>query len=104
VCLWSVRWQGSHPTLGGGIERALDPGGVGRGMPGREWWWESRRASVAKALTHALPLRPSLPPSQPPSLYQAQDRYGERAGGYCRVLRTLPRKGDNAPMAILELV
>ncbi|KAM3570692.1 hypothetical protein VYU27_007257 [Nannochloropsis oceanica] len=35
---------------------------------------------------------------------QAQDRYGERAGGYCRVLRTLPRKGDNAPMAILELV
>lgn len=34
----------------------------------------------------------------------AADRYGDREGGYCRVLRTLPRKGDNAPMAVLELV
>ncbi len=35
---------------------------------------------------------------------QAADRYGDREGGYCRVLRTLPRKGDNAAMAVLELV
>jgi large subunit ribosomal protein L17 len=34
----------------------------------------------------------------------APERYGERNGGYCRVLRTLPRQGDNAKMAIIELV
>lgn len=35
---------------------------------------------------------------------QAQERYGARNGGYTRVLRTVPRRGDNAEMAILELV
>jgi large subunit ribosomal protein L17 len=35
---------------------------------------------------------------------QAPERYSERNGGYCRVLRTMPRKGDNAPMGIIELV
>jgi large subunit ribosomal protein L17 len=34
----------------------------------------------------------------------AQDRYGDRNGGYTRVLRTVPRRGDNAEMAIIELV
>jgi len=34
----------------------------------------------------------------------APERYEDRNGGYCRVLRTLPRQGDNAKMAILELV
>lgn len=39
------------------------------------------------------------------SLFEhATDRYGERHGGYTRVLRTMARRGDNAPMAILELV
>ncbi|MBD1809217.1 50S ribosomal protein L17 [Microcoleus sp. FACHB-SPT15] len=33
-----------------------------------------------------------------------QDRYGDRNGGYTRVLRTVPRRGDNAEMAIIELV
>jgi len=39
------------------------------------------------------------------SLFEAApERYGERNGGYCRVLRTMPRRGDNAKMAIIELV
>ncbi|KAK1870189.1 hypothetical protein I4F81_012651 [Pyropia yezoensis] len=39
------------------------------------------------------------------SLFEAApERYGERNGGYCRVLRTLPRRGDNAKMAVIELV
>lgn len=35
---------------------------------------------------------------------QAPERYGERNGGYTRVLHTMPRRGDNAPMGIIELV
>jgi len=31
-------------------------------------------------------------------------RYGNRQGGYTRVIRTGPRRGDAAEMAILELV
>lgn len=39
------------------------------------------------------------------SLFEAApDRYADRKGGYTRVLRTVARQGDNAKMAIIELV
>ena len=34
----------------------------------------------------------------------AKERYGNRNGGYTRVVRTVRRRGDNAEMAIIELV
>ncbi|NJL01182.1 MAG: 50S ribosomal protein L17 [Spirulinaceae cyanobacterium SM2_1_0] len=35
---------------------------------------------------------------------EASERYGSRQGGYTRVVRTMRRRGDNAEMAIIELV
>lgn len=35
---------------------------------------------------------------------QAGERYADRQGGYTRILRTVRRRGDNAEMAIIELV
>lgn len=32
------------------------------------------------------------------------DRYKERPGGYCRILKAGFRYGDNAPLAVIELV
>lgn len=34
---------------------------------------------------------------------QAAERYGDRKGGYTRILRTVRRRGDNSEMAIIEL-
>ena len=39
------------------------------------------------------------------SLFEkATERYGSRNGGYTRVVRTVPRRGDNAEMAIIEMM
>lgn len=35
---------------------------------------------------------------------RAEERYGDRQGGYTRIMRTVARRGDNAEMAIIELV
>ncbi|MBE9239807.1 50S ribosomal protein L17 [Synechocystis salina] len=34
----------------------------------------------------------------------APSRYKDRDGGYTRIIRTLRRRGDNAEMAVIELV
>lgn len=34
----------------------------------------------------------------------ANSRYGDRNGGYTRIVRTVNRRGDNAEMAVIELV
>jgi large subunit ribosomal protein L17 len=34
----------------------------------------------------------------------APQRYGNRNGGYTRIVRTVNRRGDNSQMAIIELV
>jgi len=35
---------------------------------------------------------------------QAKERYADRDGGYTRIVRTVSRRGDNAEIAILQLV
>ncbi|WP_460194468.1 50S ribosomal protein L17 [Thermosynechococcus sp. FA-CM-4201] len=35
---------------------------------------------------------------------QAPQRYGDRKGGYTRIIRSVRRRGDNAELAVIELV
>ena len=38
------------------------------------------------------------------TLHSRRPKYADRNGGYTRIYQTGPRRGDSAPMAILELV
>lgn len=35
---------------------------------------------------------------------EAPERYSNRNGGYTRIVRTVPRRGDNSEMAIIEMM
>ncbi len=35
---------------------------------------------------------------------KAAERYGDRQGGYTRIIRSVRRRGDNAELAVIELV
>jgi large subunit ribosomal protein L17 len=35
---------------------------------------------------------------------KAPERYADRQGGYTRIVRTVRRRGDNAEMAVIQLL
>ncbi len=68
-----------------------------------------------KSVKNGEPVKPLVQPRDTPDeervrklvdllFEQAPIRYGDRPGGYTRVTRTVSRRGDNAPMAIVQLV
>ncbi len=59
---------------------------------------------VSKKANNALPEEDRVRKLVDLLFDQAAKRYGDRNGGYTRILRTVPRRGDNAEMAIIQLV
>ena len=57
--------------------------------------------SMATTLVyHTLVPEPQCPPFPP----QVPERYADRNGGYTRIVRTMPRRGDCAKMCFIELI
>ena len=76
----------------------------------------ARAKAMRKPVEHMIQLGKDARPQEPgrgvvydkelvAALFeQAPARYADRTGGYTRIVRTLRRRGDNAEMAITELV
>jgi large subunit ribosomal protein L17 len=60
-----------------------------------------RRATCTRA---ALPSRAIGDKELVAKIFSEADRFEGREGGYTRILKLGPRKGDSAPMVIIELV
>ncbi|VVT58620.1 mitochondrial 54S ribosomal protein bL17m [Magnusiomyces paraingens] len=65
---------------------------------------KNRSPNLDDAKTRALQYIYKPTETLPKLFGELSERYGNRAGGYTRVLKLEPRLGDNAPQSILELV